>query len=141
MAKASYKILPEFELIIETYVGKFFPSEYERMKKDEFADPQFNMNYNTLVDIRKVEIDFNGAIIEDNVSLMSEFLKINKEQIGKRKCAIFTSKPEQVVGSIFFSDYIKTLPITVGAYSTLDGALEWLNIKDRQSIMQELNNL
>jgi hypothetical protein len=141
VSKAYFKILPALNLIIETFNGKFQLSEYERMKRDEFSDPLFNPNFHVLADIRKADFGFETNNAESKVFQVTEFLKSNKEKVGIRKCAFLTVNPDQVVSSIFYTEYIKTLPIQAAAFSTLDKALEFLEIKGKKELEKELDNL
>jgi hypothetical protein len=138
MVKVSFKILPDCKLIIEKYAGPFSVELYEQMKLEEFSDPEFNSNYNVLADLRKASFGTQSLSSEKEMALVSKFLMSNKENVGKRKSAILTANPEQVVSSIFFMESVKPLPVIVESFSTVDAALKWLGVKDNKSCMDEL---
>ncbi len=139
MGKASFKILPENKLIIEKYLGTFFIHEYERMKKEEFAHPDFNVNYNVLADVRQASFGIKVNTPDKKMELVTEYLQTHKDKIGKRKCAFLAENPEQVVNSIFFSEYVKDLPIYVKTFSTVNAALQWLGVKNKENIFDVLD--
>jgi len=138
MGKATYKILPECKLIIEKFDGIFSLEAYEKMKTEEFANPEFNSGFNVLADLRKASFGTQLNSSEKEMTLISRFLIGEKDKIGKRKSAILTEKPDQVVCSILFMESVKPLPVIVESFSTVEAALKWLGIKDNQDCINEL---
>jgi hypothetical protein len=138
MGNATFKILPECKLIIEKFNGIFSLEAYEKMKKEEFANAEFNSSFNVLADLRKASFGVQLNSSEEEMALVSRFLIKEKDQIGKRKSAILTENPDQVVCSILFMEFVKPLPLIVESFSTIEAALKWLGVKDNGDCMNEL---
>ena len=138
MGKASFKIFPDYKLIIEKYSGTFIISEYERMKKDEFKHPDFNPDYDVLADLREGYFESKNVAPDETVLSVTDFLKSNKENIGKRRCAFLAINPDQVVSSIFYENLIKGLPIVSKSFTTVTVALDWLAIQNKEEILKYL---
>jgi hypothetical protein len=138
VGKASFKILPKNKLIIEKFTGTFVLSEYELMKKDEFDHPDYNQNFDVLADLRNGYWDFDSAAPDESVMSVTDYLKSNKDKIGKRKCAFLAINPDQVVSSIFYENFIKGLPIISKSFTTIEAALDWLAIIGKKEILEYL---
>jgi hypothetical protein len=135
MGSATFKILPDNKLIIEKYSGTFLISEYERMKNDEFEHPDFNPDYDVLADLREGYFESIDVAPDKTVISVTDFLKSNKVNIGKRRCAFLAINPDQVVSSIFYENFIKGLPIVSKSFSTVLAALDWLAIQKKEEIL------
>jgi len=138
MEKASFKILPENKLIIEKYSGTFLITEYERMKQEEFSNLDFNSNFDVLADLRETCFELKTVSPNETIKSVTDYLQTNKDKIGKRKCAFLAINPDQVVSSIFYSIFVKELPIISKSFNTVDAALEWLGVKNKEEILDEL---
>jgi hypothetical protein len=138
MGKASFKIFPDNHLIIEKFSGTFIISEYEQMKRDEFKHPDFNLNYDVLADLRAGFFEYKNVAPDETIMSVTDFLKSNKEKIGKRKCAFLAINPDQVVSSIFYDNFIKGLPIVSKSFTTVTAAVDWLAVPDKEEILQYL---
>ena len=119
---SSYQIFLDKRFIIEYHEGVM---TLERMKTfiiKESSDQDYSPNFDMLLDIR--QITFKGFIkdIKDYI----EFLRSHKGISGKRKLAVLTSKPHQVVFSTFLSMFSVKLPQTMKIFSSLEAALFWL---------------
>jgi len=138
MGNASFKILPGNKLIIEKFTGIFKLAEYIKMKKEEFSHSDFDSNFNVLADIRETVYGMKTDTPDEPIMSVTEYLKSNKEKIGRRKCAFLAINPDQVVSSIFYSNFIEGLPIISKSFTTLNAALDWLAIKDKKEILDYL---
>jgi len=138
MGKASFNILPHYKLIIEKYSGSFLISEYKRMKNEEFEHPDFNPVYDVLADLRDACYEMKEPEPDKVIMSVTDYLKSNRGKIGKRKCAFIAIKPDQVVSSVFYSEYVKDLPIDSKVFSTIEAALNWLAVKNIDSIKDSL---
>jgi hypothetical protein len=138
MGKITFKIFPKNKLIIERFSGAFLLSDYEQMKKDEFIHPDYDQNFDVLADLRDGYYESNSISPDKILMSVTNFLKSSKEKIGKRKCAFIAINPEQVVSSIFYENFIKELPIVSKSFTTLNAAMEWLAIKDKDDLLDYL---
>jgi hypothetical protein len=138
MGNASFKILPSNKLIIERFTGTFKLSEYIRVKKEEFSHSDFDSNFDVLADIRETVYGLKTGTQDETILSVTDYLKSNKEKIGKRKCAFLAINPDQVVSSIFYENFVKGLNIVSKSFTTLNAALDWLAIKDKKEILDYL---
>jgi hypothetical protein len=137
-----YSILPELSLIIEYLSGKVDGDDAINLKKIEKNDPKYNANYNCLVDFRDTEVYMNN---EGKISMSKfiEFFKGEKELLSKRKSALLTSEPQQVVLSSLLKDFSIELPMYFEIFSTLQSSVAYINCLpgDIQVINDELAKL
>jgi hypothetical protein len=137
-----YSILPELSLIIEYLSGKVDGDDAINLKKIEKNDPKYNANYNCLVDFRDTEVYMNN---EGKISMSKfiEFFKGEKELLSKRKSALLTSEPQQVVLSSLLKDFSIELPMYFEIFSTLHSSVAYINCLpgDIQVINDELAKL
>jgi len=119
-----YKILPELNLIIEYYCGKVNIDDIINHKKSEIEDIEYNPNYNFIGDLRDSELD----VTQEDVFVYVSFLETNNKVSGQRKSAILTNTPNQVAFTSLFKHKSKKLPANNQIFSTLEAAMEWLNL-------------
>lgn len=124
MKKAVYKILPEYNLIIEYYRGKINSEDIIELKKREVQDKLYNPNSNFIIDFRKLETPA-GADFGSAVTRLNEYF----QKLGlKGKVAILTSTPDHVVLSVLMKKVNKdSLNISTEPFSTLKTALRFVN--------------
>jgi hypothetical protein len=120
---ANYKILPEFELILECCKGKASPEDAIEMKKDELKHNLYNPTYNIIVDIQ----EFETLLTITTTDSVSDFFNFLKGLDLKIKVAFLTAKPHQVV----ISEILKRLcneylSIEIEIFSTVDAAVRFL---------------
>ena len=120
----SYKILPNLRLIVESYFGTFNGDDYIELKKSQLRDERFNSLYNNIADIRNSEL----SISNDDIRKCVEFMKSEKGLAGKRRAAVLTGTPNQVVISTLFASYGIELPMQFEIVSTLGAAMEWAKV-------------
>jgi len=121
-----YRILPELSLIIEYLGGKVDGDDAINLKIIEKKDPNYNPNYNCLVDFRDTDIYMNdeGMI---SMSKFIEFFKGEKVVLSKRKSALLTSEPQQVVLSTLLKEFSVELPAYFDIFSTLQSSMVFIN--------------
>jgi len=122
--KLHYTILEAQSLIVEYYHGKFNTEELINFKKKIANDTKFNFNYSVISDIRELEFLFQIEEVEKYV----EFLITNPLYIGKRKTAMITKTPNQVVTSLGFDIFKGEMPIKFEVFSTLIKAYSFLGL-------------
>ena len=119
----TYRILPEYRLVVEYFGGTFNMKDYLRLKKEQLNDKLFDPSFNIIGDLRDSEIIASNEDIQKSISFMFSFPKM----LGNRRSAIITATPDQVVFSILFQKYGKDLPMHYEVVSTLDAAIKWVN--------------
>lgn len=130
----TYQINVDKQYILEYYVGKFDVDELIDFKKQVSADKLYNANFNVIHDFRDAE--FNFAF--EDVGSYVETLQNNTKMVGKRKSVTITKTPNQVTTSISFDSKKKQLPIYFKITSTIEAALEFINLpKSEHSIVTD----
>jgi len=137
--KFNYHILPDLRLIVECWIGDFSFEEIIQLKMTEIANPEWRDDYDVLADDRQSNKNI------ETVSDRTQNSDTNKQMFQKRrKSAILTSKPKQVVTTILLKDSNPPgSPISVDVFSTIEAALQWLNInpKEKERINDVLDKL
>jgi hypothetical protein len=137
----SYRILPDLELIVESYYGIVSINDYIQLKTAQLIDNQFNPLFSNIADIRNTEL----SISNDDIIMCINFMKSANGLIGKRRAAVLTATPNQVAISILFARYGKELPVQYEVVSTLEAALKWVKKSPSdytrvKSVMTEIIN-
>ena len=131
--KIRYAILEEQSLIVEYYRGSFHVEELINFKEKIGNDSKFNSNYSVISDIRELEFLFQIEEVEKYV----EFLFTNPLYIGKRKTAMITKTPNQVVTSLGFDLFKGDMPIKFEVFSTLKKAFSFLGLSNEARLQVE----
>ncbi|MCW3789213.1 hypothetical protein [Plebeiibacterium sediminum] len=69
----SYKIIPVYRIILECLKGPVKPEEVVTLKLDEFADKNFDINYNVICDIREMNTILSKSKIDESKNLFEFF--------------------------------------------------------------------
>ncbi|HER08158.1 MAG TPA: STAS/SEC14 domain-containing protein [Bacteroides sp.] len=136
--RCSYRILPDYNLIVSRYEGEISESEIISLKEAITRDDSFNIRYNTLDDFSDTTFHMTG---ESNV-LVYNWLRDHYS--WRRNSAVLTSTPEQVVNITLFTHIQKyELPMKIKIFSTLEAALQWvrLSTEDIPAIRSVLNEI
>ena len=120
----AYKILPELELIIEYYSGKITVQDIIDHKKKEINNPAYNGDYNFIADIRESILDVSQKDFKDYL----DFIEMNNRVAGNRRTSILTDTPNQVAITSMFKMSTNELPINYAIFSTLEAAINWVNL-------------
>lgn len=122
--KSSYKILLDYNLVIEYHYGTLETSSYVNFKEKLINDPLFRPNLNHFIHFKNVEFATSPTEVNDFVT----FMKYNISAIGFRKIALITNTPNQVVSTTIYKMLLKNLNQSVEIFSTHENALRWLKI-------------
>jgi hypothetical protein len=122
--KSYYEILLEHNLVIEYHSGILDIKSYINFKKSIFNNPLFKPNLDHFIHFKNVKFETTQQDINDFVG----FIKTNSASIGKRKIALITNTPNQVVSTTLYKMMIQNLDQSVEIFSTNDKALNWLNV-------------
>ena len=135
---SNYKILKEYNLIVEYHTGILDADSFINFKKNITLDPLFLPNLNYFVHLKKVTFSTNLADINKYIN----FLEINSKVFGDRHVAIITDTPNQVVCSMMFKNLQQNKAKSIEVFSTNENALEWLNSNlDKNEILDVLEAL
>jgi hypothetical protein len=122
LLKSTYSILPEHNLIIEIHKGELDVDSYINFKKKLSKDPDFKANMNNLIDHKKVVFKTNPTDVQKFV----DFIKNNANTLGKRKVALLTETPNQVVSTTIYKTMQAGIKQEVEIFSTSNAAINWL---------------
>jgi hypothetical protein len=123
-----YYILKDKNLIIEILRGRFDLSEFINLKKSESEDPDFDPNFNSLLDIRNIKNAFSKEIRDDLEKYLG-LIKTIQHVTKRKKTAVITGTPSQVTGITWYT-LIDDRGIDYKVFSTLKAATEWLGVSE-----------
>jgi hypothetical protein len=124
----NYYILKDKNLVIEILRGIFDISDFINLKKTESEDPDFDPNFNAILDIRNVENAFSKEIRNDLENYLG-IIKTLQHVTKRRKAAVITFKPSQVAGITWYQ-LMDDRGIDYKVFSTLKAATEWLGVSE-----------
>lgn len=130
---SKYKILKENNLIIEFHKGVLDIDSFIKFKIKLTEDPLFTNSLNYYIDFKNATFNLS----ENDVDKYVNFLKENSNYLGKRKVALITNTPNQVVYSTFFKMKRTNSLQVIEVFSTSISALAWLKIDDTSIIELE----
>lgn len=126
--KSYYEILLEYNLIIEYHTGIINLRSYINFKKTIFKDPLFQKNLNHVIHFKNVKF----IATQQDIKGFVDFMKTNSEVVGsKRKIALITDTPNQVVTTTLYKILITKLNNSIEIFSTSNKALNWLNVPSK----------
>jgi hypothetical protein len=130
MSKNFYKyyILKDKNVVIEILRGNFDISDFVNLKKSESKDPDFDPNFNSILDIRNIENAFSQEIRSDLENYL-ELIKTIQHVTKRKKTAVITHTPSQVTGITWYT-LIDDRGIDYKVFSTLKAATEWLGVSE-----------
>ena len=127
---SKYKISKENNLIIEIHKGTLDIDSFINFKTKLTKDSLFTNSLNYYIDFKNVTF----VLSENDVDKYLHFLKNNSDYLGKRKIAIITNTPNQVVYATFFKMKRTNSLQLIEVFSTSKSALAWLEIDDSSII-------
>ena len=140
MTKLNYIILPDLNLILDSYSGEINLVEVLRLKGEQAKDPLWNPHFNTLADMRIANINFE----EEEIETLASYQVKDNRWASERKTASLTSEANHVVFETLFNLLKpKDSKVLVRAFSTLEASLKWLGIEQEKVlfIQEILENL
>jgi len=137
--KSTYQIITQNNLIIEFHKGTLDVDSYIEFKKKLFSDKDFKPGLNYFIHHKNVTFLTNQTDIKKFVT----FLGAHSDSLGKRKVALITNTPNQVVSTTIYKTMQANLNQEVEIFSTDEAALNWLipksfSIKDLNEILKIL---
>ena len=122
----SYKILNRERLIVEYHAGDINVDDFIDSRRIISADSDYDPDFDLIFDYR----DVNMLVKVEDVRRFMEFFKTFPQISGKRKSAYVTSRPNEVVITTLFSREITGTMIQSRTFSTIKGAVDWINHKE-----------
>lgn len=132
--------MPDLELIVQYLRGPVSGNDAIDLVKTIRKDDAYNPNFNVLIDFRDITLDWEIKQVKDSLAEFIHFINENPDLMSNKKLSILFSKPNQAVLSILLRENYSAFPISTGLYSTLEVALDNLNIskKNVQSVNEEI---
>lgn len=140
----TYKVLPEFNLIVEYYSGEINMDDFIYIQRVLSEKPIYRPTQNKILDYRDATIRADEADMKRYLEFVKGFPKV----LGRRRTACLTNTPNHVVVTTILKSIFRQsdVPIVIGVFSTIDAILNWLNISEIDnnafvSIINELKTL
>lgn len=138
---SKYRILTDKNLIVEFHKGELTATNFIQFKTALAKDPLFNPNFNFIISLT----DTTVKATENNIKEYVNFIQTNISYKGKRKVAIITKTPDQVVSSMLYKMMHGNPNQIIEIFSTLNNAVKWINTKKLnvntiKSTLQSLKN-
>ena len=135
--KSSYKILQEHNLMIECHSGNLDLDSYMNFVIKTTQNPLFSRNMNYLIDLCNVVF----TAPTDDIEKYHYFSETNFKSDKKRKVAIVTKSPNQMVFSTLFKNLNTQKLKEIEVFSTHEMAMRWLKISNKEEILDVLDAL
>ena len=142
MAKqyAKYKIYKDRNLLIEYYFGKLDLNFLKEFKKRIISDPDYISGINCFINFKNASFNLTTQEISEFVGFIGQ----NSSKLGKRKLAMITNSPNQVVSTSLYKILQQDLNQSVEIFSTYEKALKWLDsdvtAQEITEFLKELKN-
>ncbi|NEW78064.1 MAG: hypothetical protein GZ086_01280 [Gelidibacter sp.] len=135
--RSRYKILKEHNLIIECHSGNLDLDSYINFVIKTTHDPLFSHNMNYLIDLRNVVV----TAPTDDIEKYNYFTETNFKSERKRKVAILTDSPNQMIFSTLFKILNTQKLKEIEVFSTVEMTTRWLNNNNKEEIIDVLGVL
>jgi hypothetical protein len=97
--------------------------EHNQLKQLQFEDPDFDPNFNLVLDIRNIE----DIVSEESIKSYTVDIKPLQVFTKRIKAAVITHLPSQVTGATLYKLF-ENKAIDCEVFSTLEYALKWLGV-------------
>lgn len=124
MLQSNYKILKKHQIIIEYHKGIITLESFVNFKKEITKNKDFIKDLKYLVYLTDAVFNTSPSDIEAYI----QFLKDNVAVYGKRKVALITDTPNQVVATTLFKTLEEVSSQNIEIFSTTGKAYEWLQV-------------
>lgn len=126
--ECKYYIFDKERLVLEILSGDINVADYINLKKEEQKDPFYDPNYNFILDVRNVNVKYSPHIMKEMIEYLHQIKSIQNISV-KRKAALLTKNPSQVITSIMYKD-MDDRPVDFKVFTTIEGAIVWLGISN-----------
>lgn len=135
----SYKILPEFKLIICNYQGDISVKDVMQLTQTFVGDELFDPEFNVLIDFRNsLAIGF-GLDIADYVKFFKKTVILK----GKVMVGILYATPNQEFLLKIYKGFSKILNLEIEYFKQVEPCLEWMRFSPNEAdlVIQALNSI
>lgn len=123
MLISKYIIDKEYNLIIEFHAGDLDLYTFKLFKRKLIKDANFSPNMNYFIHLKNATFTNATSDIKKYVN----FLNRKATVFGKRRLALVTNTPNQVVNTTLFKTLCEDTENTVEIFSSNERAINWLN--------------
>ena len=123
LLNSNYIILKEHHLLIEHHSGSLDLNSYINFVTRTSNDPLFSTNMNYYIDLSNVDITSSL----DDIYKYNHFTETNFKSERKRKVALVTKTPKQMVFATLFKNSNTQKLKEIEIFSTATAAIDWLN--------------
>jgi hypothetical protein len=123
----TYEIDLDNSLLTEIFVGNYDIDDVLGFQKKVYEDKRYNRPLNVLLDLRRSTPQFS---VNELDSLVMDSLKFGNTSKDV-KIAFLSGLPRHVVDSVIIESIFKSKKVKAEAkaFSTLEAALDWLNVQ------------
>ncbi|MFO7672963.1 MAG: hypothetical protein R6V74_04575 [Lutibacter sp.] len=123
LLNSNFIILKDFNLLIECHSGNLDLKSYIDFVKRTTFDPLFSKNMNYFIDLCNVVVTASL----DDIKLYNNFTNDNFQCDRKRRVALLTNSPNQMVFATLFKNSNTQKLKEIEIFSTKESALNWIN--------------
>lgn len=121
-SKSSYKILKNHNIIVEYHEGPIDLNSYISFKTLIFNNPSYSSSLNYIVNFKNVNMNVNINDVEKYIDHLKQIPNV----LGKKRVALLTRTPNQIVPTTIYKMKESELSRSVEIFSTYESALNWL---------------
>lgn len=124
----SFKTKPEYNLIIQTHIGRIPDDEFLSFYKDLYCDDSFDRSINQLVDLRETDSSPRSSEV---LGEFAEFIGAALVGVTTRpKVAVVAPKDLSFGLARMYEALTDTVPWDFMVFRTIDTALAWLGLPE-----------
>ena len=124
-----YQIKPDEKLVILVHIGTVNDDEFLSFYKALYENPQFDISYNQLVDLRKTESSVRST------AALREFANIAEQYYSdvSAQPKIAVVAPEDISFGLarMYEVFSDSVPWKFSVFRDIDTALEWLGVSKK----------
>ncbi|MCL3781399.1 hypothetical protein EMN47_13495 [Prolixibacteraceae bacterium JC049] len=121
---STYRIFKEWKLIITYYAEEICIEDIKVLMGQLSKEPDYCPNYPVINDFRNCNLHITPDELKEYIQFLDKDLQI----INKRRIGFLTERPNEVVVTHLFSDYIFSTSLHGRVFSTTNSLLKWLSI-------------
>ncbi len=122
-----YEIIPEKNLLIETFSGRVTLDDVVTFLQEILEDPRYSPEMNGIADLREVDLDVSYDQVRELVDWLGSL-----ETRTRRRWAFVTGRPVTHGISRIFAALGEDLQERIEYFDSLEEAIRWLEQASRQ---------
>lgn len=139
--KCTYKILPEYSMILEKFEGAITIEDSISMTAKLLGDMHYNASYNLLIDLRDFTPLQKAQHHIQDIDVFFNFFNSN-HSLPNASIVFIISEPIHAIISELFKEKVAESKMNVATFTTIPAALESLNaLEFLEKISKELENI